>query len=50
MTIHTTLSMKLNTMVWAVGAYLQCRCRAPSLTLVNVTTWYGALSFTCHLV
>ena len=29
---HTSPSVKLNTMVWAVWAYLQCRCRVPRFT------------------
>ena len=31
-------------MVWAALGCLQCRCRAPSLYLSNVTTWYGTLT------
>lgn len=36
-------------LVWAIWAYLQCRCSPSSFTLSNVTTWYRAFSFTCHL-
>ena len=47
---HTSLSRVTTYLVQCVAHYLQRRCSAPSFTVVKVTTWYGVLNFTCHLV